>query len=94
MKQGETLAEIVNNGNMQELRYQLLTGELAQFCKSCPARALTPIEKLHSAVAQLLEEQAATPPGAIRRWRQLRQLRKTITLPLLSIGKTVRRWRT
>jgi MoaA/NifB/PqqE/SkfB family radical SAM enzyme len=94
LKQGDTLAEAVNNEKMQELRHQLLTGELSKYCGNCPARALTSIENLKSAVRQLLEEQAAVSSGPIQRWRQLRRLQKTITLPLLSISKTVRRWRT
>jgi hypothetical protein len=58
--EGESLEDLLEGPAMRELRRQLLTGELNEHCRQCPARALTDLASLRSRLrAELARELAA-----------------------------------
>ncbi len=52
---GQSIEAVLEGDAMRELRRQLLTGELDDYCRSCPARSLTPPDKLRSKLIAELE---------------------------------------
>jgi hypothetical protein len=52
---GQSIEAVLEGDAMRELRRQLLTGELDEYCRSCPARSLTTPDKLRSKLIAELE---------------------------------------
>jgi hypothetical protein len=57
---GQSLEVTLEGDAMRELRRQLLTGELSEHCRSCPARGMTTPDKLRT---RLIRELDLTPPA-------------------------------
>jgi hypothetical protein len=43
----KSLSDVLNSDSIRELRRQLLSGELDEWCANCPAKGLTDIDTLH-----------------------------------------------
>ena len=43
----ESLSDVLNSDSIRELRRQLLSGELDEWCANCPAKSLTDTDALH-----------------------------------------------
>jgi hypothetical protein len=58
---GQSLEQVLEGPAMRELRRQLLTGELNEYCRQCPARALTDLASLRSRLRAELARELTAP---------------------------------
>lgn len=47
LRREERLSDVLNSDSIRELRRQLLSGELDEWCANCPAKGLTDVDALH-----------------------------------------------
>ena len=60
----ESLSDALNGDSIRELRRQLLSGELDEWCANCPGKSLTDIDALHLRLHVELTRLSAMDEGA------------------------------
>lgn len=54
---GQSLGDVLNGFAMRKLRYELLTGDLDELCKTCSVRPLTDTETLRTHLDQEMQKE-------------------------------------